>query len=89
METTNTGLLNDYLTRPQLCQQLGISARTLIRWDSMRIGPPVTLIGRRAMYKRSSVETWLQEIEGKDMKQLEYAAQRAAHERGMRNAAKA
>lgn len=89
MKETDSMLLNDYLERSQLCEQLGVSARTLHRWDGLKIGPPVTRLGRRTLYKRSSVEVWLRDIEGKDMAQLEKTAQRAAHERGLQRTAQA
>ena len=44
----------------QLAQELKVSKRTLTRWHVLRTGPPRTLIGKRVLYKRSSVIDWLQ-----------------------------
>jgi hypothetical protein len=58
-EVEPTGLLADYAERPELAAEFGVSARTLARWDRLRIGPPVTYVGRVPMYFRPSAAEWL------------------------------
>lgn len=58
-------VLSDYLTREELATQLGRCVRTLERWESLRIGPPITRIGKTPMYKVESVRAWLQSQERK------------------------
>ncbi len=53
------GLLDDYLTPDQLAEELDKSPRTIARWDSLRIGPPKTLVGKRPLYRRDAVREWL------------------------------
>ena len=53
------GLLDDYLTPDQLAEELDKSPRTIARWDSLRIGPPKTMVGKRPLYRREGVRDWL------------------------------
>ena len=53
------GLLADYLTPDQLAEELDKSPRTIARWDSLRIGPPKTMVGKRPLYRREGVRDWL------------------------------
>jgi hypothetical protein len=39
----------------------GIPVRTLKRWRTERTGPTPLHIGRKVLYRRSVVETWLRE----------------------------
>jgi predicted DNA-binding transcriptional regulator AlpA len=48
-----------YLTRPELAAELGVSERTIWRWDNARVGPPRTALGRRVIYRREGVTQWL------------------------------
>lgn len=52
-----------FLSADELSVELGVSKRTLSRWGRLRCGPPVTKIGRRALYKRTSLTTWLASVE--------------------------
>jgi predicted DNA-binding transcriptional regulator AlpA len=52
-------LLADYLNTEQLAAELGVATITVKRWAALKQGPPVTRIGRRIMYRRSSVQAWL------------------------------
>jgi len=61
--TPNGGLLDDFLSAPQLASELGVSPRTVQRWHRLREAPPVTRIGRRVYYHRSAVEQWLRSRE--------------------------
>jgi excisionase family DNA binding protein len=58
-------LLDDYLTRDELAKELKVSWRTIIRWCERGDGPPVVKVGRRPMFKRSSVAAWLDKREGR------------------------
>ena len=59
-ENTNTSkLLDDYLSPEQLAAELDKSVRTIARWDSLRIGPPKTVIGKKPYYRRDAVREWL------------------------------
>lgn len=52
-------VLAGYLTKEQLAQQLGISPRTLARWELLRQGPPRVALGRTVLYRVESVHQWL------------------------------
>ncbi len=59
-ENTNTSkLLDEYLSPEQLADELEKSPRTIARWDSLRIGPPKTVIGKKPYYRREAVRQWL------------------------------
>jgi predicted DNA-binding transcriptional regulator AlpA len=49
----------EYLTRPELAAELGVSERTIWRRDNARVGPPRTALGRRVVYRREGVTQWL------------------------------
>jgi predicted DNA-binding transcriptional regulator AlpA len=51
--------ITGYVPERELAAQLQISLRTLRRWQSLRIGPAVTKIGRKILYSHSAIETWL------------------------------
>jgi hypothetical protein len=52
-------ILSDFLTKQELASELQRSPRTLDRWEVLGIGPPRTLIGRTALYRRTSAQKWL------------------------------
>jgi len=56
---TNETLLADFLTQDEAAAELKICERTLDRWRRLREGPPITKIGRRILYRRSSLQAWL------------------------------
>ena len=58
-------LLSGYLERKELSQQLGKSERYLARQEELKIGPPVTRIGKKILYRISSVQRWLDEQESR------------------------
>lgn len=60
-----TSLLDDYLTRDQLAAELRVSARTIIRWQDQANGLPYTEMGGRILYRRKSVQEWLESLEKK------------------------
>jgi helix-turn-helix protein len=52
-------LLSEFLSKEELASELDRNPRTLDRWRALGIGPPRTLVGRKVMYRRASVEKWL------------------------------
>ena len=52
-------LLADWISREQLAGELGVANDTLARWEARRIGPPCTRIGRKVLYRRTSVQDWI------------------------------
>jgi len=55
----NNKILSEYLSREQLAEEIHKSVRTLERWEELRIGPPVTRLGRDPYYSIVSVRKWL------------------------------
>ena len=58
-QEANGGVLTDYLTPAELAGELGISGRTLERWNRLGECPPRTRLGKKVLYKRESVQAWL------------------------------
>jgi hypothetical protein len=54
-----TSLSEKYLTKSEAARFLDKCDRTLDRWRKLKIGPPVTHIGRQIMYRRAALEIWL------------------------------
>ena len=52
-------LLADFLTQDEAAAELKVCERTLDRWRKLDDGPPITKLGRRILYRRSSLEAWL------------------------------
>ena len=52
-------LLADWISREQLAGELGLTSDTLAWWEARRVGPPCTRIGRKALYRRASVQDWI------------------------------
>ena len=52
-------VLEGFLRREQLAQQLGLSPRTIDRWEALRDGPPRVSVGRTILYNIQSVREWL------------------------------
>jgi len=58
----NKPVMSGYRTRAELARELGITDRTLRRWDRLRIGPRKLKMGpRRIVYKVEDVRRWLDE----------------------------
>jgi hypothetical protein len=55
---TNT-VLAGFLTQDEAAAELKICERTLDRWRQLGEGPPITKLGRRVLYRRSSLQAWL------------------------------
>lgn len=58
--TTKTPVLDDYLSRRELAEELGVAERTVYRWHLAGEGPPITKLGMRVLYRRSAVTAWLE-----------------------------
>ena len=59
-QAINTGgILNDFLTEPELAAELRVCRMTVRRWRVLGEAPPVTRIGRRILYRRDAVQSWL------------------------------
>lgn len=58
-EPTTRLLLDGFLSREQLAQQLGLSLRTIDRWEALHKGPPRVCVGRTILYNTESVREWL------------------------------
>lgn len=52
-------VLEGYLRREELAQQLRLSPRTIDRWEALRKGPPRISVGRTVLYNIQSVQEWL------------------------------
>jgi len=48
-----------YIPEADFAAELAVSLRTVRRWDSLRVGPARTIIGRKIYYSRASIEKWL------------------------------
>jgi predicted DNA-binding transcriptional regulator AlpA len=48
-----------YLTAPRLAEMLGVTVRTVGRWNAARIGPPKIKIGKVVLYELSQLPEWL------------------------------
>lgn len=66
MEPTNVGsgiLEPEYVTPQQLAAELGRGVHTLDRWERNGTGPARTRVGRRTLYRRTTVLEWLKGLE--------------------------
>jgi predicted DNA-binding transcriptional regulator AlpA len=52
-------LMQGWLGRREVAEALGISAATLQRWQSQRVGPPLVRIGRRVFYRADAFREWM------------------------------
>jgi hypothetical protein len=64
LQNTTDTLLADFLTQDEAAAGLKICERTLDRWRRLGEGPPITKLGRRVFYRRSSLQAWLCRREG-------------------------
>ncbi|TDC72234.1 helix-turn-helix transcriptional regulator [Streptomyces hainanensis] len=60
-----------FLTLPKAAEYLGITANTLYIWRHRRQGPPSFRMGRRVMYRVSSLNKWIAEQERADSRSNE------------------
>lgn len=54
LEPPPGGLLEGWMTQPELAAELGVSAVTVRRW-----GLPFIRIGNKTLYRREAVRKWL------------------------------
>ena len=54
-----SGFLGGWISRLDLALELGLTVDTLRRWEAQRFGPPCTRIGRKVLYRRTSVQDWI------------------------------
>lgn len=52
-------LLDGWLTRARVAEEIGVSVDTLQRWETARIGPPCVRIGRKVLYRADAFREWL------------------------------
>jgi len=57
---TSGGLLQGWISRTDLAQELGVCEETLRRWADARRGPVFVKAGRKILYRRSAVLEWLE-----------------------------
>jgi DNA-binding transcriptional regulator YiaG len=55
----------EFLEPRELAAELGVSVRTVHRWNTLRIGPPRTVVARTVLYRRSTFLNWLASREEK------------------------
>jgi hypothetical protein len=48
-----------YVRQQQLAAILGVSARTLARWNALGIGPPKITIGKTVLFDLEKLPAWL------------------------------
>lgn len=60
-----TDLLEGYIDHREAAKRLGVSARTLTRWNAHRKGPPHTKIGKVTLYRIAGIAEWLSDNERK------------------------
>jgi hypothetical protein len=53
-------LLEGYIDRPTLARELGVSVRSVARYETLPDGLPSLMIGGRRLYKLASVRAWLE-----------------------------
>lgn len=58
-------VLDGWMTRPEMADQIGISVDTLARWETRRIGPPCVRIGRKVYYRVEAFREWLRDQEAR------------------------
>ena len=53
-------LLQGWISRTDLAQELGVCEETLRRWADARRGPAFVKAGRKILYRRTAVLEWLE-----------------------------
>ena len=52
-----------YISAGRLAEMLGVTVRTLARWNAQRIGPPKITIGKTVLYDLGKLPEWLASCE--------------------------
>jgi hypothetical protein len=63
LQHKSPSLLGNFVRRDQLATELGVSGRTLSRWQALRRGPPRVCVGRMILYDVEAVRAWLRSKE--------------------------
>jgi excisionase family DNA binding protein len=66
MRATEGALLQGWISRTDLAQELGVCEETLRRWADARRGPAFVRAGRKILYRRTAVLEWLETQEVRD-----------------------
>jgi len=69
-------LLNGWISRSDLAQELEVTEGTLRRWTAERWGPPCIRAGRKIFYRRSTVMEWLEDQEAADNRRARRGSRR-------------
>lgn len=62
---SSAGILDEWVSQPDLAAEMEISPDTLRKWRLQRKGPPAIKVGARVFYRRESVREWLRSLEKK------------------------
>jgi hypothetical protein len=54
-----SALLDGWLTRARVAEEIGVTLDTLQRWETRRTGPPCVRIGRQVLYRADAFREWL------------------------------
>jgi hypothetical protein len=73
---TSRALLNGWISRSDLAQELEVTEGTLRRWTAERWGPPCIRAGRKIFYRRSTVMEWLEDQEAADNRRARRGSRR-------------
>jgi hypothetical protein len=65
VSTKPYGILSDFMEPKELAEELDLEPRTLKAWRVKKYGPAPTIIGKRVLYRRSTVTEWLLSCERK------------------------
>jgi hypothetical protein len=57
-----------YVTADRLAAALGVTPRTLCRWDAARIGPPKIKVGKLVLFDLAKLPDWLATRETKPVR---------------------
>lgn len=58
--TARDAILSGWVSRADLARELGLTEDTLRRWEDRRTGPACVRAGRKVLYRRSTIEAWLE-----------------------------
>lgn len=64
-ETQRSSVLDGWLTRKQLSDEIDVAVDTLARWASDGIGPKFIRVGAKVYYRREAVRSWMQDLENR------------------------
>lgn len=61
--TQDDSLGNELLTEAEFAALMHRDIRTVRRWQSLRLGPPIIKLAKVRMYRREAVVAWLKSLE--------------------------